>query len=197
MSIRLDQTIPFGRSLREYELMFSLSAADHRRRILDCAAGPSSFNAELTAAGGAVCSIDPLYQFTGAEIQRQFFQALDQVIEQVRATPQTWVWSHHRDPDDLRQNRIKAMEAFVADYPAGQGTGRYVCSSLPALPFEQDRFDLALSSHFLFLYSDHFSETFHLQSIQAMLRVAREVRIFSLLALRADGLSTWNRSATT
>lgn len=186
MSIRIDQTVPFGRSLREYELMFLLSAADCRSRILDCAAGPSSFNAELTAAGGAVCSIDPLYQFTGAEIQRQFFQTLDRVVEQVRATPQNWVWSHHRNPDDLRQNRIKVMETFVADYRAGQGTDRYACGALPGLPFEQDRFDLALSSHFLFLYSDHFSETFHLESIRAMLRVAREVRIFPLLALRAE-----------
>lgn len=186
MSIRLDQTVPFGRSLREYQLMFSLSVADCRSRILDCAAGPSSFNAELTADGGAVCSIDPLYQFTGAEIQRQFFETLDQVIEQVRATPQNWVWRHHRDPDDLRQNRIEVMEAFLADYPAGQGTGRYVCGALPALSFEKDRFDLALSSHFLFLYSDHFSETFHLESIRAMLQVACEVRIFPLLALRAE-----------
>lgn len=120
MSIRLEQTVPFGRSLREYELMFSLSAADRRSRILDCAAGPSSFNAELTAAGGDVRSIDPLYQFGGAEIQRQFFSTLDHVIEQVRATPQNWVWSYHRDPEDLRRNRIAVMEQFVADYSGGR-----------------------------------------------------------------------------
>ena len=186
MSIRLDQTVPFGRSLREYELMFSLSAADRRSRILDCAAGPSSFNAELTAAGGDVWSIDPLYQFGGAEIQRQFFSTLDHVIEQVRATPQNWVWSYHRDPEDLRRNRIAVMERFVADYSGRTGTGRYVCGALPNLPFEADRFDLALSSHFLFLYSDHFDAAFHLAAIRALLRVAREVRIFPLIALRAE-----------
>jgi len=186
MSLRLDQTVPFGRSLREYELMFSLSEADRRRRILDSAAGPSSFNAELTAAGGDVRSIDPLYQFTGAEIQRQFFSTLDHVIEQVRATPQNWIWGYHRDPEDLRRNRIAAMETFVADYSEGRRTGRYVCGALPNLPFEADRFDLALSSHFLFLYSDHFDAAFHLAAIRALLQVAREVRIFPLLALRAE-----------
>ena len=186
MSIRLDQTVPFGRSLREYELMFSLSAADRRSRILDCAAGPSSFNAELTAAGGDICSIDPLYQFGGAEIQRQFFSTLDHVIEQVRATPQNWVWSYHRNPEDLRRNRIAAMERFVADYSRRTGTGRYVCGALPNLPFGADRFDLALSSHFLFLYSDHFDAAFHLEAIRALLRIAREVRIFPLLALRTE-----------
>ena len=186
MSLRLDQTVPFGRSLREYELMFSLSEADRRRRILDSAAGPSSFNAELTAAGGDVRSIDPLYQFTGAEIQRQFFSTLDHVIEQVRATPQNWVWGYHRDPEDLRRNRIAAMETFVADYSEGRRTGRYICGALPNLPFEADRFDLALSSHFLFLYSDHFDAAFHLAAIRALLQVARELRIFPLLALRAE-----------
>lgn len=185
MSIHLDQTVPFGRSRREYELMFSLNAADRGQRILDCAAGPSSFNAEWTAAGGDVRSIDPLYQFNGVEIQRQFFLTLDQVIEQVRATPQQWIWSHHQDPDDLRRNRITVMDTFAADYRAGSGTARYICGALPALPFKQDRFDLALSSHFLFLYSDHFDEVFHLDAIRAMLRVAREVRIFPLLALHA------------
>lgn len=186
MSIRLDQTVPFGRSLREYELMFSLSAVDRRGRILDCAAGPASFNAELTAAGGTVCSLDPLYQFTGVEIQRQFDATLDQVIAQVRATPQHWVWSHHRSPDDLRRNRITVMEHFLSDYRNGRGTCRYVCGSLPTLPFVRDQFDLALSSHFLFLYSDHFTEAFHLEAIRTLLQVAREVRIFPLIALRAE-----------
>lgn len=186
MSIHLDQTVPFGRSLREYELMFSLSASDRRCRILDCAAGPASFNAELTAAGGTVCSFDPLYQFTGAEIQRQFFATLDHVIAQVRATPHNWVWHYHRDPNDLRRNRIAVMDTFVADYSQGRETDLYVCGSLPALPFERDAFDLALSSHFLFLYSDHFDAAFHVDALRALLRVAREVRIFPLLALRAE-----------
>lgn len=45
------------------------------------------------------------------------------------------------------------------------------------------KFDIALSSHFLFLYSAHLSAEFHLQALQEMLRVAREVRVFPLLAL--------------
>lgn len=186
MSIRLEQTVPFGRSLREYESMFSLDAGDCQGHILDCAAGPSSFNAELTAAGGRVCSIDPLYQFTGAEIQRQFFSTLDHVIEQVWATPQNWVWGYHRDPDDLRGNRMTVMERFLEDYSGDKQAGRYVCGALPTLPFKTDGFDLALSSHFLFLYSDHVDAAFHLHAIRAMLQVAREVRIFPLLALRAE-----------
>jgi len=54
---------------------------------------------------------------------------------------------------------------------------------LPNLPFENKQFDLALSSHFLFLYTDNLSLEFHIEAIDEMLRVAREVRIFPLLDL--------------
>jgi hypothetical protein len=37
----------------------------------------------------------------------------------------------------------------------------------------------------LFLYSEHFSEEFHVQSLKELFRVANEVRIFPLLELGA------------
>ena len=42
---------------------------------------------------------------------------------------------------------------------------------------------VALSSHFLFLYSVQFDLDFHLVALQEMLRVAAEVRVFPLLQL--------------
>jgi hypothetical protein len=42
--------------------MFALTPRDLRGSILDCAAGPASFNAEATAAGHHVVSCDPLYR---------------------------------------------------------------------------------------------------------------------------------------
>lgn len=59
----------------------------------------------------------------------------------------------------------------------------YINASLPALPFANSSFDLALCSHFLFLYSEHLDESFHHEALLEMLRVAAEVRIFPLLAL--------------
>ena len=47
--------------------MFALTPGDLLGKILDCAAGPSSFNAELTAEGHEVTSCDPLYSFTAEE----------------------------------------------------------------------------------------------------------------------------------
>ena len=44
-------------------------------------------------------------------------------------------------------------------------------------------FELALSSHFLFLYSGQFDLDFHIAALREMLRVAAEVRVFPLLQL--------------
>ena len=56
-------------------------------------------------------------------------------------------------------------------------------AELPTLPFPDASFDLALCSHFLFLYSSQLGASFHLSAIREMCRVATEVRIFPLLAL--------------
>lgn len=76
-----------------------------------------------------------------------------------------------------------AMERFLDDYDVGRQCGRYLCAELPSLPFEDQAIALALCSHFLFLYTDQFSESFHVESIVEMCRVANEVRIFPLLTL--------------
>lgn len=60
------------------------------------------------------------------------------------------------------------------------------------LPLERGsgKFDIALSSHFLFFYSAQLSAEFHLQALREMLRVAREVRVFPLLALDGAAFTT-------
>lgn len=183
MSVSLSQVVPFGRSRREYELMFHLTAADYLGAILGCGDGPASFNAEVTAAAGRVVSIDPIYAFSGEEIRQRFEAVVDDIIAQVKATPEDWVWSFHRNVDDLRRNREQALTTFLADYEEGRSQGRYQLAALPTLPFDNKKFDLALCSHFLFLYSNLLTEEFHLQSVLELCRVAQEVRIFPLLTL--------------
>jgi hypothetical protein len=50
-------------------------------------------------------------------------------------------------------------------------------------PFSDGTFDIAVCSHFLFLYTDHLTQSFHELAITELCRVAREVRLFPLLAL--------------
>ena len=183
MTMQLNKVAPFGRSLDEYRLMFSLSDDDLARNIIGVGDGPASFNAEMHALGKRVVSIDPLFTFSADDIEKQFYAVVDDIIEQVKVTPDDWVWTYHRSPEHLRENRINVLTRFVTDYEAGKQAGRYLAGELPHLDFRNEQFDLALCSHFLFLYSDQFSYDFHRLSILDMLRVAREVRIFPLMTL--------------
>ena len=183
MAIKLEKVVPFGRCLDEYIQMFNLTAEDLNQKILSVADGPASFNAEGTQQGYQITSIDPVYQFTGEEIHQRFNAVVDTIIEQIADSPQDWVWSYHASPEALRQSRINTLKNFLTDYDLGKQQKRYILGELPKLPFADQQFDLALCSHFLFLYSEHLSLEFHQSSILEMLRVAREVRIFSLMTL--------------
>ncbi len=182
MAVKLDSVVPFGRSLTEYQKMFHLSTEDMEREILDIAGGPASFNAEMAQLGHAVTSIDPIYAFSGSEIQKRFDACVDNIIEQVSKTPNDWVWNYHKSPKDLRSNREKALALFLDDYEKGKAEYRYIAGSLPDLPMER-RYDLVLCSHFLFLYSEQLSYDFHQQAILKLLEYTHELRIFPLLTL--------------
>ena len=186
MVMKLEKVVPFGRSLDEYRLMFDLSAKDLQKRILGVGDGPASFNAEGTAKGYKITSIDPIYQFDGGEIEQRFDAVVDNIINQVIATPNNWVWSYHKNPQDLKASRIKALEVFLKDYLQGKQEGRYLAQELPDLSFKDRTYDLALCSHFLFLYSEQLDYNFHVAAIQEMLRVSKEVRIFPLLTLMQE-----------
>lgn len=183
MAMILKNVVPFGRSFGEYVQMFNLGAGDLDGKILGVGDGPASFNAEATQQGYNITSVDPVYQFSGDEIRARFEAVVDGIIDQIKASPQDWVWSYHQSPDQLRASRVQTLQEFLRDYDQGQAEGRYVIGSLPQLPFLTNQFSLALCSHLLFLYSDQFDQAFHQQAIQEMLRIAPEVRIFPLLTL--------------
>lgn len=179
----LDQIVPWGRSYQEYAAMFSLQADDMIGRILGCGDGPASFNAEATGAGTMVVSCDPIYRFAQAEIKARITATYDQVLDQIRQNQDDFIWTSITSVEELGRIRMEAMERFLADYPAGLTRGRYREAELPALPFSNGEFDLALCSHLLFLYSQQLDKHFHLASLAELCRVAREVRVFPLLAL--------------
>lgn len=184
--MQLKEAVPWGRSLEEYRLMFGLAAADFNTEILGCGDGPASFNAELTALGHSIVSIDPIYQFSSEQIRQRVRETYDVVIAQVQQNPDRYVWKHFRDPDELGQARLMTMERFLLDYEAGKAANRYLPQSLPDLSLETDRFGLCVCSHLLFLYSEQLSLEFHLASIRELLRVSRELRIFPLLQLNCE-----------
>ncbi|BAF71908.1 class I SAM-dependent methyltransferase [Sulfurovum sp. NBC37-1] len=182
--MKLENIVPWGRSKKEYMEMFNLSQNDvMNMKILGCGDGPSSFNTEVDYDDGTVVSIDPLYAYSKKEIMQRIDEVAEDVMAQVKANADNFVWKNIPDVESLEHIRIEAMMEFLMDYEDGKEEGRYIEAELPNLPFEDGSFDLALSSHFLFLYSDHLDEAFHKAAIDEMLRVADEVRIFPLLTL--------------
>ena len=181
----LDSVVPWGRSFDEYRRMFALSESDLGRTIVGCGDGPASFNAEATRRGLTVVSCDPIYRYDVDQLRERIAITYQQILEQTRLNAAEFVWSEIRSIEELGQVRMAAMNDFLDDYPAGRTDGRYVDAALPELPFSDATFDLALCSHFLFLYTTQLGESFHLRAVREMCRVAKEVRIFPLLALGA------------
>jgi len=179
----LDQVVPWGRSFDEYRQMFALTDDDLGLKIVGCGDGPASFNAEATRRGSTVISCDPIYRCDVEQLRGRIASTCGQILDQTRRNASEFVWNTIHSVEELGQLRMAAMNEFLHDYPAGLAGGRYIDAELPTLPFADSSFDLALCSHFLFLYTTQLSEAFHRSAIQEMCRVATEVRIFPLLAL--------------
>lgn len=186
MGLKLEQVVPWGRSLEEYIRMFDLVENDFQGEVLDCAAGPASFNARMTQQGYKVISCDPVYQFLVTEIARRIEETYPLIINGVAANQHNYVWQDIQSPTQLGQIRMAAMHQFLEDFTSGLQQGRYRTDELPNLSFDSGQFDLALCSHFLFTYSEHFSLLFHLEAILEMCRVAKEVRIFPILNISGE-----------
>jgi hypothetical protein len=183
MAFLLEQVVPWGRSFDEYVRMFGLTETELNRRILGCGDGPAAFNAEMTQRGGRVVSIDPVYLFTTEQIKSRIAETYEVVMAQMRQNQEDYIWNTIPSVKHLGLVRMAAMESFLIDFETGKQAGRYIAGELPLLPFEDAQFDIALSSHFLFLYSAHLSYEFHIQALKEMLRVADEIRVFPLLTL--------------
>jgi hypothetical protein len=183
MGFTLDKVVPWGRSYDEYISMFALTEAELKLRILGCGDGPAAFNSELTQRGGNIISIDPVYAFDAEQIRGRIAETYETVMTQLHKNYGDFVWDAIPSVDQLGIIRMSAMETFLADFETGKQAGRYIPGELPSLPFKNGEFDIALSSHFLFLYSAHLSAELHLQSLLEMLRVSSEVRVFPLLTL--------------
>lgn len=186
MAFKLDSVVPWGRNLAEYSLMFGLDDSDMSKKIAGFGDGPACFNCEMTDKGGHVVSFDPIYQFSKEKIEKRIEEVRVTVMEQMRENVDNYVWTHIKDLDTLEDIRMSAMRKFLSDYEQGKSEGRYVFHELPdRLPYEQDSFDIGLSSHFLLMYTS-LGYDFHIQSITEMLRVCKEVRIFPIVDLDAN-----------
>lgn len=137
--------------LEAYCTMFALGPEERGVSLLGVGDGASSFNAEGTAQGLRIVSVDPLYALR---------------LDELRAR--------------LGDRPGGPAEAFLADYDNGVAQGRYVSGSAADLPFFDGCYDLALCAHVLFGEGGQPDLASHLKMLREMLRVAEEVRVFPL-----------------
>jgi hypothetical protein len=186
MAFKYETVVPWGRSYHEYIDMFNLTLPDLNKSILGCGDGPASFNCIMHKNGKKVVSIDPIYQLTTAQIEQRIKETYQTVIGQTSQNQEKFIWTKIKNVDELGEVRMSAMKQFLQDYETGLKENRYIYAELPELPFKNVQFDIALSSHFLFLHSDNLSLEFHVDSISEILRVSNEIRIFPLLDVNSN-----------
>jgi len=196
MKFELDKVVPWGRNLKEYKEMFNLSKNDLDKNIISFGDGPASFNSELTNLGKKCISVDLIYQFSEIELKERFEVVKTQVMKQVRNNTDNFTWENIKNPDELENLRINSMSDFLKDFSKGKNEERYIYHSLPEkLNFKEQTFDLGLSSHFLLLYPK-LGVDFHIKSINEMLRLCKEVRVFPILNLNAEKSEMLNNVIT-
>ena len=181
MPFNYKSVVPWGRSFNEYVKMFNLTDKELCLRFLGCGDGPASFNCGMSEKGRSVVSIDPIYKLSKEEIKKRIDETYDDVIGQTYKNRDKFIWKEISSVEELGKIRMSAMKDFLDDFEKGKIEKRYISGELPVLPFAGREFDMALSSHFLFLHMEHLSLDFHIQAIREMLRVAKEVRIFPIL----------------
>lgn len=177
------------RNFEEYERMFSCEFK-HGDRVLDVAAGASSFAAYARSKGIPAVAADPLYSLQPGEMAERGLRELEEASGKLAALQHVYTWSYYGSADRHEALRRQSLELFLEDYSRLYGTDAYVPAMLPQLPFADESFDRVLCSHFLFLYGEQFGDEFHREAVLELARVTRrggEVRIYPLLDLK------WNR----
>lgn len=176
----------WGRCAAEYEAFFALSDVPSSARILDCGGGTSSFAAEWGGTGRFVVAVDPIYRFSGRNLEADFERTGARMLAGTRKARERFLWDHYGSPEAVIQLRRDVLRTFLRDFRSEDRRGRYVSGVLPALPFRSKFFDLVLCSHMLFLFSSEFNLETHLSFLRELLRVGREVRVFPLFDLAGN-----------
>jgi ubiquinone/menaquinone biosynthesis C-methylase UbiE len=179
---KIEGPIFIGRSWAEYLKMFDLDLEKlNNKKILDCAAGASSFTYFLSKNGIDVSAVDLLYDKDPEFLKRRCQEHLHALIESLGKMEDEFVWSFFKNLDDLKSHRMKSCQDFNRDYKLNSEK-KYIKADLTQLPFHDDSFNIVLCAHLLFIYDHRLNWNFHLSAVEEMIRVSsNEVRIYPLV----------------
>jgi hypothetical protein len=177
----IEGPIFIGRCWLEYLKMFNLKEAYLTNlKILDCAAGASSFTAHLANQGFDIRAVDILYNLKPNELENICREHLKLLVRSLSKIKNHFDWNFFLNLNELQRHRQNACQEFSVDYL--QHRERYIFADLTSLPFPNNEFNLVLCSHLLFIYDHRLNYEFHYNSIKEMLRVCKgELRIYPLV----------------
>ncbi len=179
----------FGRDFEDYKGMFCLKDEDLKQRvILDTPAGPSTFLATLSERGW----LKP--ESKGVDLGYETSENMAKAIARgMRLAFSPYFNGSYRNWPEQKQTQFlkyfehfnKVHSDFLKFYQGNPSL--FLKGDIRKLErlFNQDNFDLILSSNLLFLYSDEkgMNEEFHRNSILSMAKVLKkggEIRIFPI-----------------
>lgn len=170
-----------ARSFEEYIIMFDLDLDGLKNKnLLDCAAGASSFTANMTKKGFSVKAVDLLYDKEPQFLKKKCENHLKILVESLSKIENHFKWDFFKNLNELKKHRIQAQNEFIDDYKKFRNI-KYIKSNLNSLPFHDNSFSLTLCSHLLFIYDHRLNYSFHVDVIKEMIRVSNEIRIYPLV----------------
>lgn len=171
-----------ARGLDDYRQMFALDDDTLAQcEFLDCASGGPAFGAEVRARDGQVLSADPLYGAGLDAVRQRALRNLNRYEQWLSTHTDVVDWDHLGSPAAYRQNGLRSLTLFSADFAAHPD--KYLAASLPSIPLGDDTVDVALCANFLFAYADTLDVGFHVAAITELARIARsEVLIHPISA---------------
>lgn len=182
----LERIVFIGRTYDEYVEMFSLKEEElDGKKILDCPSGACSFTAIGHLKGLDIIGCDIAYSFSPDQLHLKGLNDVEHAVISMEAVQDAYQWNYFKDIEELKIHRLKALNTCINHMK--NNPERYIAATLPLLPFEDNEFDLTLSAHFLFMYSDRLNYSFHLHTLKELLRVTKdELRIFPLVDLKGE-----------
>lgn len=179
---KLEGPIFIGRSWAEYLKMFDLNLKKlHGKKLLDCAAGASSFTSFMSKNGFDVTAVDLLYNESPDFLNNKCKEHLEALVVALGHMDNEFSWSFFNNLNELKSHRIESCNEFSYDFKLNKGKN-YICGDLRKLPFSDDSFEMVLCAHLLFIYDHRLDWNFHQKAVEEMIRVSsEEVRIYPLV----------------
>ncbi|PJD92730.1 MAG: hypothetical protein CK424_03885 [Legionella sp.] len=182
----MERAVLWGHHLDEYRDMFDLSHTSFTMRFLEFQSGASAFQAELRQKAAHLVSYDTWFELDKLALQQTIERSFTTRLAQIKTRQNAFDFQRYGSLDKLVAYRRQGLAKFLHDYDLGHAEGRYVGTQQAALPFSDFFFDYALSSHHFFSAVAPQTVAYHVDKIQELARVAKDVRIFPLVD--ADGV---------